>query len=346
MLGTFQINPLRQIDDAFDHFARQLINHVGHHDFAQKWDKWSYHQQRGIEDVSQHLCQVIEPGPPLLAIGVGSGNHHLPCVVEDFVLLHLVEIHPQVAIKAGFGIFLKFQRAKMKARVFHGSFTPDRPIHAPFFFMLLDLDQATVELGKEMPALLMGDEAAEELLVTASGGKAFRRRRGASVAQLAGQFERELFGRSIFFQGMHRVVRHIGNESPLGNRGIQVTGDQHDAVHSGVQYCQVIVTNREALQLHALKPFKHAHHHPIAVGRNIFAHQGQVCGGAQCALLAFGDFVLQHSLRQPIAGAQIIFKMFLVLRANIQFPTQGLELLNRHPVSDVEYFETTQFIRL
>ncbi|MNM72573.1 hypothetical protein D3C81_842720 [compost metagenome] len=70
----------------------------------------------------------------------------------------------------------------MQVGVIHRRFTPARQVGTGRSRLPFDLAQSVVQPGKEMSALLMGHELAEELLVALGG---------TGIAQLARQFGHE-----------------------------------------------------------------------------------------------------------------------------------------------------------
>ena len=61
---------------------------------------------------------------------------------------------------------------------------------------------------------------------------------------------------------------------------------------------------------------------------DVVLHQGHMRGDIQRAFLAENDFVAQDIARRFFGGEQRVFKVLLVAGADVQFATQGLELLD------------------
>ncbi|MNY57940.1 hypothetical protein D3C86_1942170 [compost metagenome] len=91
-----------------------------------------------------------------------------------------------------------------------------------------------------MPALLMGHELAEELLI------AFNR---CAIAQLACQFRHEFQRRRVLLERVLRVMGHIGNHRDRAAGTGCIRRDQDDAAQARVHHRQVVIVDGFAVPL-------------------------------------------------------------------------------------------------
>ena len=174
---------LGPIDDAFKHLIGKLISGVGQHQFPQHRHKRRGYQQGGIEDVREDFFQVVPPRPARMPVGQGGGDGKFLGVVENLVQLAPVLVVPQVVIAADAGAILvvvgDVQQAKLQIGPIHRGVFPGWPRVGGGFLVPAHLAEAGIQVGKEIAALRLRHELAEEQLIT----------RG--IPQLAGQFLHE-----------------------------------------------------------------------------------------------------------------------------------------------------------
>ncbi|MNV24263.1 hypothetical protein D3C71_1153210 [compost metagenome] len=231
---------LGQVDKAFDHAIGQLIGRVRQHQWAQDRHKWGRHQQGDREDVREHFFQVVPPGPAGHAVGVFGGDGDLPGIVENLVEGLPVAIAPQVIVEGRRAVGLDARHTEMQIGFIHRRFAPARQIGTCGSRLPFHRAQTRVQSGKKMPALLMGHELAEELLI------AFNR---CAIAQLTCQFRHEFQRRRVLLERVLRVMGHIGNHRDRAAGTGCIRRDQDDAAQARVHHRQVVIVDGFAVPL-------------------------------------------------------------------------------------------------
>ncbi|MND92805.1 hypothetical protein D3C76_375250 [compost metagenome] len=173
---------LGQVDKALDHAFGHLIGRVRQHQLAQSRHQLCRHLQGNVEDVREYFFQVVPPGPAGHAVGVFGGDGDFPGVVENLVEGLPVAVAPQIVIEDRLSVGLDARHTELQIGFIHRRFTPARQVGTCWRRLPFHRAQTRVQPGEKMPALLMGHELAEELLIAVGG---------CAIAQLARQFSHE-----------------------------------------------------------------------------------------------------------------------------------------------------------
>ncbi|MNV25199.1 hypothetical protein D3C71_1162880 [compost metagenome] len=246
-----------------------------------------------------------------------------------------MEVAPQVAVENSVPIVPDARQLKLQVGVIHRRIPPARQVGTGRGRLPFDLAQSGVQPGKKMPALLMGHELAEELLVAA---------RGAGIAQLACQFGHELEQRRVLLERVLRVMGNIGDHGHGIGRGVGIRGDQHDAGQVNVHHRQVVAVDGAAPPAQVLAVIEQSLHQVKGILPDVVFHQRHVRRDVERGLVAEADFVAQDVAGHPVMRQQEIFQVLLVTAADIQFAAQRLELLDTQLLLELYHAEMPAYV--
>ena len=181
LTGFGQVS-LGQVDQALDHAIGQLPGRVRQHQLTEARHQRCRHQQGNVEDVREHFFQVVPPGPAGHAVGVFGGDGDLPAIAEHLVEGLPVTVTPQVIVEGRLAVGLDARHTELQSGFIHRGFAPARQVGTGGHRLPLHRAQTRVQPGEKMPALRMGHELTEELLIVVGG---------CAIAQLACQFSHE-----------------------------------------------------------------------------------------------------------------------------------------------------------
>ncbi|MNV37879.1 hypothetical protein D3C71_1294130 [compost metagenome] len=241
-----------------------------------------------------------------------------------------MEVTPQIAFENGFPIDPDARQAILQVGVIHRRFTPARQVGTGRNRLPFDLAQPVVQPGKEMSALLMRHELAEELLIAPGG---------AGIAQLARQFSHEFERRRVLFEWVLRVMGNIRDQGNGAGRGVCIRDDQDDAGQLDVHHRQVVAVDGATVPAQVLAVIEQALHHIKGVLLDVVFHQCHVRRDVERSLVAEGDSVAQDVAGHAVVRQQEFVQVLLILRTNVQFTAQRFELLDAQFVLELDHVE-------